>query len=198
VKRLLIGKLGTARQTAPSRQGGDPVRESPPLRDGAVPGSPRAFVAVCLVAGLVVLTGCSREAPAPRTVIAASDAPATGMAHGNHDPKYGGFVLMNGEMHMEIVAKEDGRYTVYFSDAARRELPATVVSDVKLGITRTGFRAEPVDLKISDTGESWEGKGGFVDDRDATLKITFLYQGKLCTSDMPFFAGQPQKVSMQK
>ena len=40
-----------------------------------------------------------------------------GMAHGNHNPKYGGTVLMNGDMHFEVVLNRDGTYHVYFSDA---------------------------------------------------------------------------------
>ena len=118
-----------------------------------------------------------------------------GMAHGNHNPKFGGVVLMNGELHLEVVAKEDGNYTVYFSDPARQDLPASVVSDVKLSIKRPGFRGEPVDMKISDTGDSWEGKGGFVDNHDTMLSVSFLAQGKQCTSDMPFFAAEDMKLS---
>src|SRR5215469_15559583 len=110
---------------------------------------------------LTVLAGCSAES-APRTAIGAADAsaaPIPGMAHGNHNPKYGGVVLMNGDLHFEIVAKDDGHYTVYFSDAARRELPATAVSNVKLSIHRPGFRGEPVEMKVSDNGEYWQGSG---------------------------------------
>jgi len=95
---------------------------------------------------------------------------------------------MNGDLHFEIVAKDDGHYTVYFSDAARRELPATAVSNVKLSIHRPGFRGEPVDMKVSDNGEYWQGQGGNVDDKETTLQIFFDYQGETRTSDMPFFA----------
>ncbi|MBV8843646.1 MAG: hypothetical protein JO307_12630 [Bryobacterales bacterium] len=139
---------------------------------------------------LGALAGCNGES-APRTAISPADAsaaPIPGMAHGNHNPKYGGVVLMNGDLHFEIVAKDDGHYTVYFSDAARRELPATAVSNVKLSIHRPGFRGEPVDMKVSDNGEYWQGQGGNVDDKETTLQIFFDYQGETRTSDMPFFA----------
>jgi hypothetical protein len=148
-----------------------------------------------LIAIAVGLSGCDSK-PAPRTAIAASDsgAPVPGMVHGNHNPKYGGVVLMNGDLHFEIVDDESGRYAVYFSDAARNELPASAVSNVHLTVERPKFRGEPVDMKISDTGERWEGIGGGVDDSDTDLRIDFDYQGKHCTSDMPFFAGKPEKA----
>jgi hypothetical protein len=148
-----------------------------------------------LIAIAVGLWGCDSK-PAPRTAIAASDsgAPVPGMVHGNHNPKYGGVVLMSGDLHFEIVDDESGRYAVYFSDAARNELPASAVSNVRLTIERPKFRGEPVDMKISDTGERWEGMGGSVDDRDTDLRIDFNYQDKPYTSDMPFFAGKPQKA----
>jgi hypothetical protein len=147
---------------------------------------------------LLVASGCSHESAAPRTSINpmdASAAPVAGMAHGNHIPKYGGVVLMNGDLHFEIVDNESGDYSVYFSDAARRELPASAVSDVKLSIQRPGFRGEPVDMKISDNGEYWVGKGGFVDNKETTLQIFFHYQGQQRTSDMPFFAAAAMKAS---
>ena len=101
---------------------------------------------------------------------------------------------MNGDLHFEIVAKEDGSYTVYFSDFARRELPAAVVSNVRLSIQRPGYRGEPVEMKVSDNGEYWEGKGGYVDDKETTLQIFFDYQGQPRTSDMPFFAAQAMNL----
>ena len=147
---------------------------------------------------LLLASGCSRESAAPRTSIGpldASAAPVAGMTHGNHIPKYGGVVLMNGDLHFEIVTKEDGSCKVYFSDAARRELPASAVSDVKLSIQRPGYRGEPVDMKISDNGEYWAGKGGFVDNKETDLQIFFNYQGQPKTSDMPFFAAEAMKAS---
>ncbi len=161
----------------------------------------RNLVLSFLAAGaLVACSSCGREDEAPRTSISAADpggAPIGNMPHGNHDPKYGGVVLMNGEMHFEMVANPEGTYTLYFSDYARRELPASAVSDVRLAIKRPGFRAEPVDMHISRTGESWEGRSGSVDDKDTDIRIFYTYQGKPCTSDMPFFAAAAQKAAVR-
>src|SRR5450755_1211711 len=159
------------------------------------------MLAFVLAGGALTATSCSStNAAPPHTAITAADAAATGapvagMAHGNHNPKFGGVVLMNGELHLEVVAKEDGNYTVHFSDAARQELPASVVSDLHISIKRPGFRGEPVDMKISDSGDSWEGKGGFVDNHDTMLSVAFTAQGKQCTSDMPFFAAEDMKLT---
>ncbi len=152
---------------------------------------------VCAAFGFAVILAACGDSAAPRTAISPMDASAVsvpGMAHGNHNPKYGGVVLMNGDLHFEIVAKDDGDYTVYFSDAARRELPASAVSNARLCIQRPGFRGEPVELKISDNGEYWEGKGASVSDKETTLQIMFDFQGQPRTSDMPFFAAQAMKV----
>jgi hypothetical protein len=149
----------------------------------------------------VALTACDREKAPPRTAISPMDAtaaPVAGMAHGNHNPKHGGVVLMREDLHFEVVAKDDGHVAIYFSDAARHDLPASAVTDVKAIIQRPGFRGEHVDLKISDTGENWEGKGGNVDDRETNLQLSYTLQGKPLTADMPFFAAEAQKGSAPK
>jgi len=108
------------------------------------------------------------------------------MAHGNHNPKYGGTVLMNGDMHFEVVLNRDGNYHVYFSDAARNELPASMASGVTITVTRPGGTPEPVALKIDDTGESWVGQGTPVKDTDAMARIAYSFQGKPYWIDLPF------------
>jgi hypothetical protein len=143
---------------------------------------------VCLAISLAALTGCSQERPAPRTAIAATAAPASGMAHGDHNPKFKGVVMMNGTLHFEVVANRDGYYNLYFSDEARHELPASVVSGLKLEVTRPGYRPEPVEMKISDTGENWEGKGGSVSEADVSIHILYTYQGTPKATDLPFAA----------
>jgi hypothetical protein len=141
---------------------------------------------VCILSA--ALLSCSDDRPAPRTVLATSSAPVAGMAHGSHDPKYNGVVMMTGDLHLEVVANHDGYYKVYFSDAARQELPASAVKDLKFGVGRPGFRAEPVEMKINETGENWEGKGGSVSERDVNLLVSFVYQGETRKTDLPFAA----------
>lgn len=146
----------------------------------------RNFLLTALPA--ILLTACSDDPPAPRTAIAATGAPVAGMAHGNHDPKFNGVVMMTGNLHLEIVANHDGYYKVYFSDEARQELPAAAVSELKLSVTRPGIRGEPIQMKVDNTGEHWEGKGGSVRESESTLLVSFTFQGERRSTDLPFAA----------
>lgn len=151
----------------------------------------RVVFLISVFGALAMLSACSEEPAAPRTVIAANSesAPnAAGMAHGNHDPKFKGVVMMTGTVHLEVVANRDGNYQIYFSDEARQELPAAVVKDLKLSAIRPGIRGEPVEMKVSDTGERWEGKGGNVSESESSILISFTYQGERLSTDIPFQA----------
>ena len=71
----------------------------------------------------------------------------------------GGMVLMNGDIHYEVVFSRDGRHRVWFSDPCAHELPASVATGVTMTITRDGEPAEVLALAIDDTGESWVAAG---------------------------------------
>jgi len=72
-------------------------------------------------------------------------------------------------------------------------ISANSTTNVTLGVSRPGFRSEPVEMKISDTGEAWEGKGGSVNEKDVTLKLSYDFEGKQHTSDAPFKAAAGKK-----
>jgi hypothetical protein len=118
----------------------------------------------------------------------AAAAPGTGGAvpHGDHNPRYGGLVLMNGDLHFEIVAGRDGAYRVYFSDATREELPAATASNVTVTITRRSQPPEAIALHIDDSGESWTGRGHPLDDPAATLRVAYTAGGTPYFIDVPF------------
>ena len=154
-------------------------------------GMKRTSALIFSILGLVVLTGCSNDPPAPRTALAASveSMPnAAGMAHGSHDPKYNGVVMMTGTLHLEIVANRSGEYQVYLSDEARQELPASAVKGMKFSVIRPGIRGEPVEMKINDSGEKWEGKGGSVLEKESSILVSYSYQGERMSTDLPFAA----------
>jgi hypothetical protein len=120
----------------------------------------------------------------------AAAVPAAGepVPHGDHNPHFGGLVLMNGDLHFEIVADRNGFYRLYFSDATRNELPAATASDVTLTISKKAQEppSDTVAMRINDTGEFWSGRGGPVYDRAATIHIAYTSHGKPYFIDVPF------------
>ena len=80
-------------------------------------------------------------------------------AHMDHRARHGGLLLMNGDLHFEIVFDAAGRHRVHFSDAVRKALPASVASDVTLTITRKGDAPEQLALVRSDDDASWVSSG---------------------------------------
>lgn len=66
---------------------------------------------------------------------------------------------MNGEVHYEVVFDKGGKHRVWFSDAVREELPASVASNVKMIVTRPFASPEFLTLAIDDSGESWVADG---------------------------------------
>jgi hypothetical protein len=149
--------------------------------------------AIALAAGAVFAAGCgngTHEAPAIAALAkpaAATQTAAGGGAipHGDHNPKFGGLVLMNGELHFEVVMTRDGAYNVYFSDAVRAELPAATASGLTLTVTQKGQPPETVTMHIDDSGESWTGRGHAVAG-SATVRIAYSAGGKPYFIDVPF------------
>jgi hypothetical protein len=156
---------------------------------GAVAG-----IAACavLVAGCESRTGTpapvaqEARAAAPSNAASGAAGATTAIPHGDHNPKFGGLVLMNGDLHFETVLQRDGTYRVFFSDAVRAELPAATASGVTITITRKSGPAETVALHIDDSGESWTGKGRAVEDPAATARIAYTARGKPYFIDVPF------------
>jgi hypothetical protein len=97
--------------------------------------------------------------------------------------------MMKGDdLHYEVVLDPAGRgYRVYFTDAVREELPASVASHVELTITRPGAADERVPLRIDDAGESWVGSGQPVVNPDkTTVRVGFTVRGEPYWIDLPF------------
>jgi hypothetical protein len=153
----------------------------------------RAAVAVVGLCACLAAS-CGRGADATPTLVAQPPAAAATAAgagtvpHGDHNPHYGGLVLMNGDLHFEIVADRNGFYRLYFSDATRTELPAATASDVTLTLSMKAQNpsSETVTMHIDDTGEFWGGRGGPVYDPAATIRISYTAYGKPYFIDVPF------------
>jgi hypothetical protein len=106
--------------------------------------------------------------------------------HGDHDPRHGGVVLMYGaDLHYELVLQPTGNVRIYFSDAQRMELPASVVADVAIEVERQGSRPETLAMAISATGEYWEGQGGPVKEAGTNLNLAFVFRGEPVVISFP-------------
>ena len=101
---------------------------------------------------------------------------------------------MKGELHYEVVLDPTGRaHRVYFTDAVREELPASIASRVVLTIRRPSPEEEIV-MQIDDTGESWIGNGQPVTAPDkATARVAFWIGQDPYWIDIPFSAPLPAK-----
>jgi hypothetical protein len=119
------------------------------------------------------------------TATDAAGAPAA-TPHGDHNPHHGGAVLMLRDLHYEIAFEPSGRVAVYLSDAVRKDLPASVVSDVYIEIDRPRHKVERIEMAIDATGEAWEGKAMPVKDGDAVVRVAFTFQGEATSVELPY------------
>jgi hypothetical protein len=165
----------------------DVCRENAKTRKGNRYASLVAAIVAC--AWLAACGGRTSDTPVLAAQPAASPAATeTGGAipHGDHNPHHGGIVMMNGDLHFEVVLARDGHHRVYFSDAMRSELPAATASAVTVTVTAKGQEPEAVALHIDDTGESWVGAGHRVDDPAASARVAYTAYGKPYFIDVPF------------
>jgi hypothetical protein len=142
--------------------------------------------------GSLTIGGCSQPPAAspPPTAVnrSAADVEHQGITtpHGDHSPHHGGMVLMNGELHYEVVFDHQGRHRIWFSDAVREELPASVARDVRMTVARPGTEPENLALEIDEAGESWVASGKPVSGDNVMVKVTFVAQGSPHEIEIPF------------
>ena len=147
------------------------------------------------VLGFMVLAACSQKPAEPVANRAArpTDAQHAGITtpHGDHAPHHGGVVLMQGELHYEVVLDPEGRHAVWFSDAVREELPASVASRVAMTVMRPGAAPEALTLAIDESGESWVASGQPVGGNDVMVTLTFTARGEPFEIEIPFPSLKP-------
>ena len=160
----------------------------PPKHRRCEAGMRRAPAALAFCACLAAACSHGPDTTPPQLIQTGAAAPAAGEAvpHGDHNPHFGGLVLMNGELHFEVVLGRDGSARVYFSDATRNELPAATASGVTITVTTKSQAPETVPLHIDESGESWTGRGHPVTDPNATARIAYTAHGKPYFIDVPF------------
>jgi hypothetical protein len=144
-----------------------------------------------LVLSLALLAGaCGSDpsGPAPIAIKKPADAQHSGITtpHGDHTPHHDGLVMMNGDMHYEVVFDKTGKHRVWFSDAVREELPASIASNVVMVVTRPMGAAETLALAIDDSGESWVAAGAPLDESGTMVKLTYAVRGEPFEIEIPF------------
>ncbi len=148
------------------------------------------------LASLVLAVGCSGapegDPHAGMDHSAPADAAHEGVTgpHGDHEPKHGGLVLMNDDLHYEVVFASGGRHEVWFTDAMRNELPASLASHVTLTIMRPGEPQEVLALEIDEAGEAWLARGRPVEGDEVTVKVSYAVMGEPYEIEVPFVAGR--------
>jgi hypothetical protein len=139
---------------------------------------------------VIVLAGCGpREQTRPTDAVAAQTPAAAAVPHGDHNPRHGGVVMMKGsDLHYEVVLDPSARsYRIFFSDAVREDLPASIARDVSVTLKRPSIPDEHIRLTIDEAGESWFGHGSPVTDPDrTTARVAFTVGGEPYWIDLPF------------
>ena len=158
--------------------------------------------AVWVVAVLCALMlGCGRSetvsvAPVANTTPSGPADPqhqnVTG-PHGDHSPHHGGLVLMNGDIHYEVVLGRDGRHRIWFSDAVRSDLPASIAQNLTLEIARPSAPVEVLKPTIDESGESWVATSRPIEGDGVMVKIRYALQGEPHEVEVPFIAGGATK-----
>jgi hypothetical protein len=129
--------------------------------------------AACSGAGGIGCSVGSSTRPEAQAVV----TPA--VPHGDHSPHHGGVVMMKGDLHYEVVCDAAGRYSLYFSDATRADLPATTASRASITVMRRDAPPEGVSLAIDEAGESWIGAGKPVTDPETTnVRLAYTIRGE--------------------
>jgi hypothetical protein len=155
---------------------------------------------IVLVATLMTLVpwsaGCAREDDRAASAVAPAaesprDAQHQGITgpHGDHTPHHSGLVLMNGDIHYEVVLAKDGRHQVWFSDAMRNELPASIASHVTVEVVRPNQPVEIVSFAIDDAGEAWIASGRSLSGDGVMVKLRYSLQGEPHEIELPFTPG---------
>jgi hypothetical protein len=99
------------------------------------------------------------------------------------------------DLHYEVVLDPNGRlHRLFFTDAVREDLPASIASDVSVTIRRPQEPDERVAMQIDEAGESWIGSGRPVPAPAATtVRVAFSIRRESYWIDIPFAAGPAKK-----
>ena len=93
---------------------------------------------------------------------------------------------MNGDLHFEVVLRRDGNHRLYFSDAARAELPAATASEVTLTFSSGESPGNTLRAEIDGNGESWITTGSPPAAPGVTVRVAFVIDDEPYWIDVPY------------
>jgi hypothetical protein len=167
-----------------------PARDHAQAHRGGGGWPPPAVRAAAVVLAIAVApNACRGPVPEPPGGATVTDGAAGGARpHGDHNPRHGGVVMMKGDLHYELVLDPAGRsHRLFFSDAAREDLPASLASSAALTIHRPDGTQEVIPLQIDTEGESWTGSGRPVGAPEkTTVRVAFTIKAEPYWIDLPF------------
>ena len=142
------------------------------------------------MAGAILLAAACSSKPAeppPQATTKPKDAQHANITtpHGDHSPHHGGLVMMNGEVHYEVVFDSQGKHRVWFSNAVREDLPASIASEVVMAVTPKMGAATTFALKIDDSGESWMADGSHPLAGGDIVKLSYRLRGEPFEIEIP-------------
>ncbi|MEM1191709.1 MAG: hypothetical protein AAGI72_24490 [Pseudomonadota bacterium] len=116
-----------------------------------------------------------------------------GGGHGDHNPRFGGLVLMyGGLLHFELVGRPEGGVELHLSDEMRVPMPALTVTDVTVEIERPDGSFESVSMSLSEAGDFWRGQSApLTDQEQTTVHLAFVAFGDPYVYALPLAALQP-------
>jgi len=97
--------------------------------------------------------------------------------------------MMYGDLHYEVVLNPRGEHRVYFSDAQRAELPASVTPELTIAVTHEEGVSESLQAEIDPSGRFWVTHGRPVENLSAMARISFVVEGKRYWIELPFGLG---------
>ena len=98
---------------------------------------------------------------------------------------------MNGDVHYEVAFDRGGRHRIWFSDAVREDLPASVASKVMMVVSRKDALPEQIALDIDESGESWLASGQSVAGDDVMVTVSYVVRGEPFAVEIPFLISAP-------
>ena len=95
---------------------------------------------------------------------------------------------MNGDVHYEVVFDRAGRHEIWFSDAVRSDLPASIATGVTMEVSRPGAAPELLQLAIDDAGEAWVAEGRLLEGDGVMVEVRYALQGVPHAIEVPVVA----------